>query len=120
MGGWVGAPGAAARLARRACVAAVRRPIVNAAAPVPVAPAAACCPRLPPERLGRVAGCMQGAPALALGLMSYTLATRMPRMDCRRHATSPATSAVDMRCFTMVPAGVQGASQQLEGGDQAH
>jgi len=33
---------------------------------------------------------------------SYRFATRMPSTRCRRHATSPATSAVAMRCFTMM------------------
>lgn len=32
---------------------------------------------------------------------SYRFATRMPSTRCRRHATSPATSAVAMRCFTI-------------------
>ncbi len=33
---------------------------------------------------------------------SYRFATRMPSTRCRRHATSPATSAVAMRCFTIM------------------
>ncbi len=33
---------------------------------------------------------------------SYRFATRMPSTRCRRHATSPATSAVAMRCFTIL------------------
>lgn len=39
----------------------------------------------------------------ALGVMSYTLATRMPRQRARRHAHSAATSALEKRCLTMVP-----------------
>ena len=45
------------------------------------------------------AGALQ-ATVCTLGLVSYTFATRMP-MRRRRQATSPATSAVLMRCFTM-------------------
>ena len=33
---------------------------------------------------------------------SYKLATRIPSTRCRRHATSPATSAVVMRCLTIM------------------
>ena len=51
-----------------------------------------------PSHHPRLVPATQQPLAPTLGLMSYTLATRMPRQRWRRHAASAATSADEKRC----------------------